>query len=351
MAAVGRSRSLSRSQRQVLLHLADAGSIAGASDRLHLSRRTVDRHLEDIRAKLGVRTTAQCLLWALRGGLWDGLTVTPVPTVPRGDEPEFRDPPIEVPLSTGGRVPRQAVVWRTPAGRAETWQVGWAHDGLWLTFAALGPQRADHDTYLALSFACCRQWGPLEHSLSADRPHSLHLVGAPGPGGWSGYDYHNRDSGVPPTRPLRVPQPVGTQRASWLCDGGIAYRFRIGLWLLPFLPSGHLALVVRAGQQGHTAACALYPHAELGAPAPPGRLYLSPFADGTTLAVPARRLTPRELDVLRLLGELGTTGAIAAQLGCSARTVEEHLAHLRGKLDGRSTLECVVWGWRAGVVA
>jgi DNA-binding NarL/FixJ family response regulator len=70
-----------------------------------------------------------------------------------------------------------------------------------------------------------------------------------------------------------------------------------------------------------------------------GRHYLSPrvprrgFGDGMTLAdARLERLTPRQRDVVRLLGQGKTTPEIAVLLGLSERTVEFHRAGARRAL-------------------
>jgi DNA-binding NarL/FixJ family response regulator len=52
-------------------------------------------------------------------------------------------------------------------------------------------------------------------------------------------------------------------------------------------------------------------------------------------------LTPRELDVLRLLARGNTNRQIASLLGLSMRTVENHRANLMGKLGLTSRVELV----------
>lgn len=56
---------------------------------------------------------------------------------------------------------------------------------------------------------------------------------------------------------------------------------------------------------------------------------------------PADALTPRELDVLRLLAKGNTNRQIAVLLGLSMRTVENHRANLMGKLGLVSRVELV----------
>jgi two-component system response regulator NreC len=56
---------------------------------------------------------------------------------------------------------------------------------------------------------------------------------------------------------------------------------------------------------------------------------------------PAFELTPRELDVLRLLVKGNTNRQVAGLLGLSVRTVENHRANLMGKLGLSSRVELV----------
>jgi two-component system response regulator NreC len=61
-------------------------------------------------------------------------------------------------------------------------------------------------------------------------------------------------------------------------------------------------------------------------------------------------LTPRELDVLRLLARGNTNRQIAALLGLSIRTVESHRAHLMGKLGLVSRVELVDYAEENGLL-
>jgi len=79
----------------------------------------------------------------------------------------------------------------------------------------------------------------------------------------------------------------------------------------------------------------LYVHATMTrglAPAPPGKRQ-----------VPAEILTPREVDVLRLLARGNTNRQIAELLNLSIRTVETHRANLMGKLGLASRVELVTY--------
>lgn len=82
-----------------------------------------------------------------------------------------------------------------------------------------------------------------------------------------------------------------------------------------------------------------------------GDLYVHPAMTRALLPKPATEeprhdspvepLTPRELDVLRLLVKGNTNRQSATQLGISVRTVENHRANLMGKLGLTSRVELV----------
>ncbi len=76
-----------------------------------------------------------------------------------------------------------------------------------------------------------------------------------------------------------------------------------------------------------------------------GQVYLSPAISNSVLSTlmtprsgdeaesPAERLTPREREVLQLVAEGYTNGAIAEELTISIKTVEKHRANLMAKLN------------------
>lgn len=54
---------------------------------------------------------------------------------------------------------------------------------------------------------------------------------------------------------------------------------------------------------------------------------------------PLERLTDRELEVFRLIGQGLTTGAIATQLFLSTHTIDTHRENIKRKLSAKTALE------------
>lgn len=65
---------------------------------------------------------------------------------------------------------------------------------------------------------------------------------------------------------------------------------------------------------------------------------------------PDHGLTPRELQVLRLLGDGRDARGIARELGISVHTTRDHVKSVLAKLDAHSQLDAVVAAARAGIV-
>jgi pimeloyl-ACP methyl ester carboxylesterase/DNA-binding CsgD family transcriptional regulator len=61
------------------------------------------------------------------------------------------------------------------------------------------------------------------------------------------------------------------------------------------------------------------------------------------------RLSPREIEVLRLVAGGETNGQIAARLGLSINTVERHVVNVYRKIDARGRAEATAWAIRNGV--
>jgi DNA-binding NarL/FixJ family response regulator len=65
---------------------------------------------------------------------------------------------------------------------------------------------------------------------------------------------------------------------------------------------------------------------------------------------PDERLTPRELDVVKLIAEAYTNRQIAVILKVSEKTVESHRANVLGKLGMRDRVELVRYAIRRGLI-
>jgi DNA-binding NarL/FixJ family response regulator len=61
-------------------------------------------------------------------------------------------------------------------------------------------------------------------------------------------------------------------------------------------------------------------------------------------------LTPRELEVLRMMADGAANKEIAWRLGISEHTVKFHVASILGKLDASSRTEAVARGLRSGLI-
>ncbi|GAA0807752.1 response regulator transcription factor [Spirilliplanes yamanashiensis] len=62
-------------------------------------------------------------------------------------------------------------------------------------------------------------------------------------------------------------------------------------------------------------------------------------------------LSPRELDVVKLVARGLTNAEIATQLFISVGTVKTHLGSVQSKLDARNRVEIAAWAWERGLVS
>ncbi len=65
---------------------------------------------------------------------------------------------------------------------------------------------------------------------------------------------------------------------------------------------------------------------------------------------PDQPLTPRELDVVRLVARGLTNAEVAGELFVSLGTVKTHLGAAQAKLGARNRVEVAAWAWEAGVL-
>jgi DNA-binding NarL/FixJ family response regulator len=91
--------------------------------------------------------------------------------------------------------------------------------------------------------------------------------------------------------------------------------------------------------------------ASLFAPAVTRRL-IERFAGAEPMAPPPALadLTPRELEVLRLVARGLSNAEIAAELTLSEHTAKTHVAHILDKLDLRDRVQAVVLAYESGIV-
>ena len=78
------------------------------------------------------------------------------------------------------------------------------------------------------------------------------------------------------------------------------------------------------------------------------RDYLDRARDGE--AAPSDPLTPRELEVVKLVAEAHTSEQIARELGISRKTVERHREHVLAKLGMRDRVELTRYAIRRGLI-
>jgi DNA-binding NarL/FixJ family response regulator len=81
-----------------------------------------------------------------------------------------------------------------------------------------------------------------------------------------------------------------------------------------------------------------------------GTVAAAPRIDAAPVAEPLSLLTPREMQVLRLMADGLTTKEIAEQLNVRFKTAACHRFRLLQKLNVTSTVTAVRWAIRAGIV-
>jgi DNA-binding NarL/FixJ family response regulator len=106
-------------------------------------------------------------------------------------------------------------------------------------------------------------------------------------------------------------------------------------YLLKDAPRDELIRAVRAAYAGHSV--------------------LAPSVASTLMgrlgSPPADALTPRELDVLRLVAEGGTNQSVARRLLVSETTIKTHLLHIYTKLGVRDRAAAVSTAYKRGLIS
>ena len=141
-----------------------------------------------------------------------------------------------------------------------------------------------------------------------------------------------------PLRLERGPERAATPLVVLLDDldrSSAAQALRAGARpvLPPHASPAEIGAAIRAAAAGLTSVPAALAQAVFEGEAPDGRM-----------------LTPREREILMLLGEGLVNKEIAARLGVSEHTVKTHLAAIYEKLDASNRAEAVATGLRRGLI-
>jgi DNA-binding NarL/FixJ family response regulator len=116
------------------------------------------------------------------------------------------------------------------------------------------------------------------------------------------------------------------------------------------LEAGAAGYVLKDADAGEVAAAVRSAHrGELHLDAAVARRLMSSLG-GASRDEAMEELTPRELDVLRLLGTGRANKEIAGELGISERTARTHVSNILGKLGLSSRTQAALWAVREGLV-
>jgi len=77
---------------------------------------------------------------------------------------------------------------------------------------------------------------------------------------------------------------------------------------------------------------------------------LDKFSELAKKEKPSHRLTPRELQILRLLADGKSNKELAAELFISEKTVKTHITHIFEKLNVRDRTEAVMSALKKGII-
>jgi DNA-binding NarL/FixJ family response regulator len=160
---------------------------------------------------------------------------------------------------------------------------------------------------------------------------------------------------------IRMPGMNGIEAATRLVQGGSRARI---VMLTTFNLDEYVYHALKAGASGFLlkdtnreqltgAVRAVAAGETLLAPAITRRL-IEDFCDGPAPGTPAadtaRRLSERELGVVRLVAQGLSNAEIAARLYLSEATVKSHIAHILAKLDLRDRVQIAVHAYERGIV-
>jgi two-component system, NarL family, response regulator YdfI len=128
----------------------------------------------------------------------------------------------------------------------------------------------------------------------------------------------------------------------------------LGTWTAEALRSGVRAILPRQAVAGEIVAAVEATAAGLVALHPDAVEALLPAVSSDTRTLPGslqqQALTPREIDVLRMMAEGLGNKEIAWRLGLSEHTVKFHISAMFAKLNASSRTEAVTLGFRQGLI-
>lgn len=121
-----------------------------------------------------------------------------------------------------------------------------------------------------------------------------------------------------------------------------------GTWLAGAIRSGVRAVLPRAATAAEIVAAV--EAAAAGLVALPAEAFESLLPAARTVSESPVALTPREIDVLRLMADGAGNKELAWRLGISDHTVKSHIASIFNKLDVSTRTEAVTAGIRQGLI-
>lgn len=160
--------------------------------------------------------------------------------------------------------------------------------------------------------------------------------------------------GIEATRALAgpgVPDPVKVLVVTTFnLDAHVYDALRAGAsgFLLKDAPARELVAAVRTVARGDALISPAVTRALIGRHA--DRLRDVPGAHPSDPGAPGGALTPREVEVLRLVAHGRSNAEVAADLFLSTETVKTHVSRILTKLDLRDRVQAVVHAYRTGLV-